>query len=159
MNGDLLANRIIWHRSTFGISVSVCSSNTPFPPVDNLIILVKLESSGESPSRYDMCLSTCLFTALCNACLKMKRTTGNFKESLNILSLSRKRNVATGESVASSCLVIFLRAWVCIHSRIFFFYIHSELGLDNPGMHFLTATIHTKILPLSYISNTYYMIS
>ncbi len=70
MNDDLLANRIIWQYSIFGISVSVRSSNTLFPPVDSSIILLKLESSEESPSTYAMCLSTCLFTALCSACLK-----------------------------------------------------------------------------------------
>ncbi len=78
MNDDLLANRIIWQHLIFGISVSVRSSNTPFSPVDSSIILVKLDSSGDKPRRYDVCLSTCLFTALCSACLKMKQTTGNF---------------------------------------------------------------------------------
>ncbi len=103
MNDDLLANRIIRQPSTFGISVSVCSSNSPFPPVDNLIILVKLESSEDSPRMYDTCLSTCLFTALCSACLKMKRTTGNFKQNLNILSLSKTKNVVTCERPTSTC--------------------------------------------------------
>ncbi len=137
MNDDLLANRTIRQHRMFGISLSVCSSNTPFPPLDNLIILVKLESSGDSPSRYDTCLSTCLFTALCSACLKMKRTTGNFKQNLNILSLNRKKccdwrkrhqyvspDFLTGISLHTLKDIPFLYSF-----RI--------------GMHFVTAIIHT----------------
>ncbi len=49
MNDDLLANRIIRQYLMFGISVSVRSSNAPFPPVDSSIILVKIELSDEVP--------------------------------------------------------------------------------------------------------------
>ncbi len=124
MNDDLLANRIIWHHLTFGISVSVCSSNTPFPPVDNLIILVKFESSGDKPSRYDMCLSTCLFTAMCSACLK-------WNERQVILSNSWTYCHWAGKKC---------RDW---RKR------HQYVSPDFPtgiSLHFVTATIHTKIL-------------
>ncbi len=84
MNDDLLSNRIIPQYPTCGSSVSVRSSNLPFSPIDNSIILLEFESSGESPSRYDMCLSTYLFTALCSACLKNE-------QCLNKLSLSKKK--------------------------------------------------------------------
>ncbi len=69
MNDDLLASRIIRQYEIIGSSVRVLSPNTPFPLEESSIILLKPELSGESPRRYDMCLSA--FTALCSACLKL----------------------------------------------------------------------------------------
>ncbi len=71
MNDDLLASRIIRQSEMYGSSVRVLSPNSPFPFVESSIILLKLELSGETPRRYDMCLTACLVTALCTACLKL----------------------------------------------------------------------------------------